>query len=177
MTAQAEYGRVKACGGLFAPLALEAWRFRAGISFNSLMPKTSNELVKEASSAKAGRPDTARLVRLCAAAWLVPGAGHYMLGRRQRALVLGTAILTMFVFGLVMKGQFFSTASPSWLETLGYFGEMCVGLAMPVARFFTYAGDLSFVSADFGTAFLVSAGMLNVLAILDAYDIAVGRKP
>jgi hypothetical protein len=142
------------------------------------MPKTSNEVVNKAGAAsKASRPETAKLLRLCAAAWLIPGAGHYILGRRGRALVLFLAILTMFAFGLVMKGQFFATGSPSWLETLGYFGEMCVGLAMPVARFFNYVGDTSFVSADFGTAFLVSAGMLNVLAVLDAYDIALGRKP
>jgi hypothetical protein len=143
------------------------------------MPKTSNQPAKEATPERKAAPrDTARLVRLCAAAWLVPGAGHYLLGRRGRALVLFLAILAMFGFGLLMKGQFFSTGSPSWLETLGYFGEMCVGLAMPVARFFAYSGgDPSFVSADFGTAFLVSAGMLNVLAILDAYDIAVRRKP
>jgi len=142
------------------------------------MPKTSNEVGKKTSpAARAEKPEVAKLVRLCLAAWLVPGAGHYMLRRRGRALILFVAIVTMFLFGLVMRGQFFSTGSPSWLETLGYFGEMCVGLAMPVARFFTYAGDPSFVSADFGTTFLVSAGMLNVLAILDAYDIALGRKP
>lgn len=148
------------------------------------MPKTSNAVVNKAgpgaSAGPAGKvvkPETGKLVRLCVAAWLIPGAGHYMLRRRGRALILFLAILTMFAFGLVMKGQFFSTGSPSWLETLGYFGEMCVGLAMPVARFFNYAGDTAFVSADFGTAFLVSAGMLNVLAILDAYDIALGRKP
>lgn len=145
------------------------------------MPKTSNAVVNKAGAAgpagKVEKPDTGKLVRLCVAAWLIPGAGHYLLRRRGRALVLFLAIITMFVFGLVMKGQFFSTGSPSWLETLGYFGEMCIGAAMPVARFFNYAGDTSFVSADFGTAFLVSAGMLNVLAILDAFDIALGRKP
>jgi hypothetical protein len=142
------------------------------------MPKVANDAANRAGAAgKVAKPDTARLVRLCAAAWLVPGAGHYMLRRRGRALVLFLAVIIMFLFGLVMEGQFFSTGSPSWLETLGYFGEMCVGLAMPIARFFTYTGNPSFVSADFGTAFLVSAGMLNVLIILDAYDIALGRKP
>jgi len=126
----------------------------------------------------APRPATGRLVSLCAAAWLIPGAGHYMLQRRGRALVLFLAISTMFVFGLLMKGEFYSTSTPSWLETLGYYGELCVGLPLFVARFFGYSGgDPFFVSADFGTAFLVSAGMLNVLTILDAYDIAVGRKP
>jgi Family of unknown function (DUF6677) len=127
---------------------------------------------------KPSKPDTGRLIRLCAAAWLVPGAGHYLLGHKWRALVLFLAIVIMFVFGLVMKGQFFSVASASYLETLGYFGELCVGLPMPVSSFFGYSGgDPFFASADFGTAFLVSAGMLNVLAILDAYDIALGRKP
>ena len=127
---------------------------------------------------KPPKPDTARLIRLCVAAWLIPGSGHYLLGRRWRALVLFLGIVIMFVFGLLMKGQFFSVGSASYLETLGYFGELCVGLPMPVASFFGYSGgDPFFASADFGTAFLVSAGMLNALAVLDAYDIALGRKP
>lgn len=123
------------------------------------------------------RPSAARLVWLCVAAWAVPGLGHWLLERKWRALVLFAAILLMFAFGLLMKGQYFSTGSGSYLESLGYFGELCAGLAMPAARFFGYAGgDPFFVSSDFGTAFLVSAGMLNVLAILDTYDIAIGRK-
>ncbi|HUI40616.1 MAG TPA: DUF6677 family protein [Terriglobia bacterium] len=141
------------------------------------MTNKKPELTKERTVA-AARPTTGRLVSLCAAAWLIPGAGHYMLRRRNRALILFLAIIAMFILGLVMKGEFFSTTTPSWLETLGYYGELCVGLPLFVARFFGYAGgDPFFVSADFGTAFLVSAGMLNVLAILDAYDIALGRKP
>jgi hypothetical protein len=84
----------------------------------------------------------------------------------------------MFAMGLAMQGEFFTTNSGSYLQTLGYFGELCVGIAMPAARFFGYAGgDPLFVSADYGTAYLVAAGMLNVLAIFDAYDIAMGRKP
>jgi len=122
-------------------------------------------------------PPVARLVRLCVAAWLVPGAGHWLLGRKGRSLVLFGAIVLMFLFGLAMQGQFFSTSSGSYLETLGYFGEMCVGAAMPAARFFGYSGGDPFLaSADYGTAFLVSAGMLNVLAVLDTFDIAMGRK-
>jgi hypothetical protein len=78
----------------------------------------------------------------------------------------------------VMQGKFFSLHSPSYLQTLGFFGEMCVGVAVPTAFFFGYTGgDPYFVSSDYGTAFLVAAGMLNVLAVLDAYDIALGRKP
>jgi len=124
------------------------------------------------------QPKLPTLIRLCVAAWLVPGLGHWMLGRKWRALILFASIVTMFLLGIGMQGEFFSTGTGSYLQSLGYFGEMCVGLAMPASRFFGYAGgNPLFVSADFGTAYLVAAGMLNTLSILDTYDIALGRKP
>jgi hypothetical protein len=127
--------------------------------------------------AAASHPPIMTLVRLCVGAWLVPGLGHLMLGRKWRALILFASIGVMFGLGLAMQGQFFSTSSGSYLQTLGYYGELCVGLAMPGAKFFGYSGgDTFFVSSDFGTAYLVAAGMLNVLAVLDCYDIAMGRK-
>ena len=137
------------------------------------------EEIKPKAKVESASAQTAlgRLVWLWVAAWAVPGLGHYLLRRKWRALTLFVCIVAMFAFGLAMKGQFFSTGTGSYLESLGYFGEMCVGLAMPVAKFFGYSGgDPFFVSADYGTAFLVAAGMLNVLAILDVHDIALGRK-
>jgi hypothetical protein len=123
-------------------------------------------------------PPMTILARVCIGAWVAPGLGHLLLGRKWRALILFAAIVTMFVMGVVMQGEFFSTSSGSYLQTLGYFGELCVGVAMPAARFLGYTGgNPLFVSSDYGTAFLVAAGMLNALAIFDAYDIAVGRKP
>ena len=137
----------------------------------------ANKVVQETISRPA-QPKLTTLVRLCVAAWMVPGLGHLLLGRKWRALILFAAIVTMFLMGIAMQGEFFSTSSGSYLQTLGYFGELCVGLAMPAARFFGYAGgNPLFVSADFGTAYLVAAGMLNTLSILDTYDIAMGRKP
>jgi hypothetical protein len=112
------------------------------------------------------------------AAWLVPGFGHFLLGRKWRALILFVSILAMFLLGIAMQGQFFSTSSGSLLQFVGYWGELCVGVAMPAARFFGYSGgDPFFVSSDYGTAYLIAAGMLNVLTVLDVYDIAMGRKP
>jgi hypothetical protein len=125
-------------------------------------------------------PQTAssRLVWICVAAWIIPGFGHYLLGRRWRALIFFISIVTMFLLGVAMKGTFFTTGSGSLLHTLGYFGELLAGLPMPAAKFFGYSGgDPFFVSSDYGTAYLVSAGMLNVLTILDAFDIGMGRKP
>ena len=137
----------------------------------------ANKVVQEKVSGPA-QPMLATLVRLCVAAWIVPGLGHFLLGRKWRAVILFLAIVTMFLMGIAMQGEFFSTSSGSYLQTLGYFGELCVGVAMPAARFFGYAGgNPLFVSADFGTAYLVAAGMLNTLSILDTYDIAMGRKP
>ncbi len=133
--------------------------------------------VVEEEVAVEAKPELGRLVRLCVAAWLIPGLGHLLLGRKWRAAILFASIVAMFVLGLAMRGEFFSIPSSSYLQTLGYFGEMCVGLPMAVAKFFGYArGDPFFVSSDYGTAFLISAGMLNVLTVFDAYDIAMGRK-
>jgi hypothetical protein len=132
----------------------------------------------EASRAGIAPPKTGQLVWLCVAAWLIPGCGHFMLGKKGRALILSISIIVMFLFGMGMKGEFYAMQSGSILQSLGFLGEMCVGVAMPAAKFFGYpGGDPFFVSADYGTAFLVSAGMLNVLAILDAFDISMGRKP
>jgi hypothetical protein len=148
------------------------------------MPKKSAEGAekkrdtdKPPSAPSAPKPPTAKLVRLCIAGWLIPGWGHYLLGRKWRGVIFFAAIIVMFVFGLAMKGEFYEITAASYLQSLGYFGQLCVGLAMPIVRFFGYVGDPYFVSSDFGTAFLVTAGMLNALTILDAYDIAVGRKP
>jgi len=123
------------------------------------------------------KADHSRLIKICIAAWVLPGFGHYLLGRRVRALILFLAIVGMFVLGLLMHGTFFQIGSPSILERLGYLGELCAGILMPAATFFGYGGGRPFfISADYGTAYLVTAGMLNILSILDAYDIAVARK-
>ena len=136
-----------------------------------------NKVAQETISAPP-QPKLSTLVRLCVAAWVVPGLGHLLLGFKWRALILFSAIITMFLMGIAMQGEFFTTDTGSYLQTLGYFGEMCVGLAMPAARFFGYGGgNPLFVSADFGTSYLVAAGMLNTLSILDTYDLAMGRKP
>ena len=131
----------------------------------------------EEEAAVKGPPGVGQQVRVCLAAWLIPGLGHLLLGRKWRALILFASILSMFLLGLAMQGEFFSLHSGSYLRTLGFFGEMCVGVAMPAAVFLGYSGgNPYFVSSDYGTAFLVAAGMLNVLTVLDAYDIAMGRK-
>ena len=135
--------------------------------------KTAKEAVQPArSKASAGN-----LVSLCLAAWLIPGLGHLLLGRKWRALILFVCIVGMFGLGLAMQGQYFSLSSPSYLQVLGYFAELSAGVPMRAATFFGYGGgDAYFVCSDYGTAYLIAAGMLNLLTVLDVYDIAQGRK-
>jgi hypothetical protein len=140
------------------------------------MPKRAAEEAV-VNAGRTARPAVGRLFTICAAGWLIPGCGHLLLGRRWRALILFAAILTMFLFGLAMKGDFFWSSSDSYLQKLGWLSVWCVGTPRWMAAFFGYSGgDPFFVSSDYGTAFLVGAGMLNLLTILDAYDIAMERK-
>ena len=137
---------------------------------------TPKKRSKEASKEEPQIP-TGKLVRLMLFAWLIPGGGHFLLGKRGRAAILFGAIIGMFVLGVLMNGQFFAFHSPSILQRLGFLGEWSVGAAMPMAYFFGYSGgDFFFASADYGTAFLVTAGMLNILSMFDVYDIALGRR-
>ena len=134
--------------------------------------KQAEETPKEEPQVPAGK-----LIRLMLFSWLIPGSGHFLQGKRVRAGILFGSILSMFILGVLMNGQFFALRSPSILQRLGFVGEWSVGAAMPLAYFFGYSGgDLFFASADYGTAFLVAAGMLNILSMFDAYDIAMGRK-
>lgn len=136
--------------------------------------KATKEAVKPA------HPQTSagNVFSVCLAAWLIPGLGHLLLGRKWRALTLFVSIVGMFVLGLAMQGQYFSLGSPSYLHSLGYLAELSVGVTMRAATFFGYGGgNTFFVCSDYGTAYLISAGMLNLLTVMDAYDIARGRKP
>ena len=141
------------------------------------MAKSAAPKRAEKVSEKEPQLPTGFLVRLVLAAWLVPGGGHFLQGKKIRALILFGSIISMFVLGVLMNGEIFRLNSPSILHRLGFVGEWSVGAAMPLARFFGYSGgDPYFASADYGTAFLIAAGMLNILTMFDAYDIAMGRK-
>ena len=110
-------------------------------------------------------------------AWLIPGGGHLCLQRWGRGFLLLGSITALFALGMAMGGRLFRLVPSNLVETLGYLGDLCSGLLFLGARFFGY--DVPVVAApmaDYGTKFLLVAGLLNVLCILDAYDIAVGNK-
>lgn len=113
--------------------------------------------------------------------WLVPGGGHLLLKRRGRGLLLLAAITLMFLFGLGMRGAMFKPEKSDLLTTLinygGFVGDLSSGGLYLVTEMLGYdQEDIPGDVHDYGTKFLVSAGLLNILAMVDAYEIATKRK-
>jgi hypothetical protein len=77
----------------------------------------------------------------------------------------------------LMEGRFFRLERGNMVETLGFLGDLCSGLLFVAAKMGGYQSEVAASPiADYGTKFLLVAGLLNVLCVLDAYDIAVGNK-
>jgi hypothetical protein len=114
---------------------------------------------------------------VCLAAWMVPGAGHLWLGHRQKALVFLAVLPLMFVIGLLLHGRVFPFEFGEPLVALAAIADMGLGLPWMIARL-AGAGEgvVTAVTYEYGNTFLIVAGLLNFLVMLDAYDIAKGRK-
>jgi Family of unknown function (DUF6677) len=110
-------------------------------------------------------------------AWLVPGLGHIIQKRYIRGLLLMASIFTMFFVGLGMQGKVYAYNTGDLLDILGFVGDIGVGAMYFVARILEWGiGNIHRAVADYGTKYIVVAGLLNVIAIVDAYHIAIGKK-
>jgi hypothetical protein len=113
--------------------------------------------------------------------WLVPGGGHFLLKRTGRGALLFASVAGMFLCGLMMQGAMFQPQNSDLLTTVintgGFLGDLCSGILYLLSVWFGYnQPDTAGHVHDYGTKFLVAAGLLNLLAMVDAYDIAAGRK-
>jgi len=118
-----------------------------------------------------------RLVLVSVAAWLVPGAGHLLQGRRDKGLVFLVTLTFMFAFGLWLQGRLFPLEGSDPLVFLGAIADRGLGLPYLFAYFADAgAGTVVAASYEYGNTFLMTSGLLNFLVILDAFDIAQGRK-
>lgn len=113
--------------------------------------------------------------------WLIPGGGHFLLKRTGRGLLLLAAVTSMFLFGLMMRGAMFTPQSGDLLTTLintgGFVGDVFSGILYLLSVWLGYnQPDQAGHVHDYGTKFLVTAGLLNILAMVDAYEIAARRK-
>jgi hypothetical protein len=113
-----------------------------------------------------------------AIAWLIPGAGHLIQKRWVRGFLLMFCITTMFVLGLLMQGRVYRPNGGDVLDILGFVGDVGAGGLYIVTRIQDWGhGAISHATADYGTKFLIVAGLLNLISVADAYHIAIGKKP
>jgi hypothetical protein len=117
------------------------------------------------------------LVLLCLAAWAIPGVGHLWLGRRAKGVVFLIALPLMFAIGLAIHGRLFPFDLSEPLVCLAAFANLGIGMPYFAAAAFGYgSGDVRAVTYEYGNAFLIVAGLLNLLVVIDSYDVALGRK-
>ena len=110
------------------------------------------------------------------AGWLVPGAGHFLLGKWGRGALLAVSILSMFLLGIAMQGKLYGGAHDI-LDMLGLAGDLGNGLLFVVSRLLNLGADqVQVTTADYGTRFIVVAGLLNVISAVDAHNLRTGRK-
>ncbi len=127
---------------------------------------------------KAANESGALPIIACAAAWLVPGLGHLLLRKWDRAVVYFLAVGALAVTGLALRGNIFTLSGGDAFDMLGYLADLGTGVFYFVSRSLENAGpDVSRAAGDYGTRLFATAGVLNLLCVLDAYEIARGRKP
>jgi hypothetical protein len=111
------------------------------------------------------------------AGWLIPGLGHALQKMWGRAFVIFSAVGTLVYAGASMRGNVFTSNGGDAFDTLGYIADMGTGCFYFLARLLERTGaDVSHSQGDYGTRFLATAGVLNILAALHAYEAARGRK-
>lgn len=129
--------------------------------------------------AKAAPAETAGMMTVIAPAvgWLIPGAGHMIQKRWIRGALLFISIVTLFLLGLAMQGRIYKPNGGDILDMLGFVGDVGSGALYIITLAMDWGqGAIAFATADYGTKFMIVAGLLNFISVADAYHIAIGKK-
>jgi hypothetical protein len=114
---------------------------------------------------------------IAVAAWVVPGLGHLLLRRWGRALIFFLTVGGLAITGYLLRGNVFLPRTGEPFGTLGFLADAGAGIFCFLSRFFETAGpDVSRAAGDYGTRFIAAAGIVNLLSVFDAYEIALGRR-
>ena len=131
----------------------------------------------QARARVAGKSTTIAPAIVLLAGWLVPGLGHLLLNKWIRASLIFVSILSMFFIGLALKGKVYSPNTAELLDMLNFVGDLGTGLLYVLARLFDLGqASVQIAIADYGTKFIVVAGLLNIISAVDAHSLATGRK-
>ncbi len=136
----------------------------------------ADETAALAAPPQDSRRETIALV-IGVAGWLVPGLGHVLMKMWGRAVACFLTVGILVILGTAMRGNVFSSSGSDAFDSLGYLADLGTGAFYFVARSLETKGpDVSHAGGDYGTRFLATAGVLNLLAALHAYEAARGRK-
>ena len=128
-----------------------------------------------AQPAAGSKPFSAGVILV--AGWMIPGLGHLMQGKWIRAVLLFVSITCMFSLGLAMHGKIYSANSGELLDMLGFVGDLGNGILYVLSAFLGWGQNVvQVVTADYGTKFIVVAGLLNFVSAVDAHSLRLGRK-
>jgi uncharacterized protein DUF6677 len=128
--------------------------------------------------APAAAPITMMSVVAPAVGWLIPGAGHLIQKRWIRGLMLMASIVILFVLGIQMEGKVYTPNAGDILDMLGFVGDLGAGGLYIVTRALDIGkGAINLATADYGTKFIIISGLLNIVCAVDAYHIAIRKKP
>jgi hypothetical protein len=129
------------------------------------------------ATAADGVQTTTNTFLICLASWLIPGAGHLWLGRSQKGVIFLIALPLMFALGLLLAGRLFPFEVSQPLVVLAAIADLGIGLPYFIAAAMNYGrGTVTAATYEYGNSFLIVAGLLNMLVVLDAFDVAQGRK-
>jgi hypothetical protein len=135
-------------------------------------------MAEEKAAAPTSHPITAQSIVVLILGWLLPGAGHLMLRKWWRGLLLFISVIAMFVLGILMQGKVYSPNTGDILDMLGFVGDVGSGVLYFAAQIMDLGrGAIHIAVADYGTKFVIVAGLLNIMAAIDAHHIAIGKKP
>jgi hypothetical protein len=149
---------------------------------DDLADPTGNEVPPEAGPAdtephfERKHADWLPLIVLIAA-WAVPGLGHALLRRWTRALGFFLAVGGLAIAGYLMRGEVFGPRSHESFGTLGFLADAAAGVFYFLAHVIEAAGpDISRATGNYGTRFIAAAGLVNLIGIIDAVELALGRR-
>ena len=121
--------------------------------------------------------DSLRVLVSSVLAWVMPGLGHIANGRVMRGIVFAMIVLSLFLGGILLDGKVYRPEPGQPLTYLAAVGAAGVGLPYVVAHQAGWnLGDIRSQSHEYGNTFTLVAGLLNLLIVLDAYDVAAGRR-
>jgi hypothetical protein len=136
----------------------------------------ANSSASKTEAAPASMPLMALLAPVLG--WVIPGAGHLIQKRWIRGLLIMTSVVTLFVLGLLMQGRIYRPNGGDILDILGFVGDVGAGGLYLLTRFMDWGhGAIAHATADYGTKYLIVAGLLNFISMADAHHIAIGKKP